>query len=109
MDRKTMLVQAETKRPTVTKDLKKLEEEAVEGMALKMMSETKGWKILLERFITPRSSLSRFLQTKTTQERHEVHGSLNELNELMNFLDRHIKDGKTASEQIESIRKGGVK
>lgn len=100
-----MLIQADSQRLTMPKDMKKLEEEATEGMALKMMVETKGWKILLERFIKPRSLVGRFLQTKTTQERHEMWGALGELNELMNFVERHIKDGQTASEQIEAIRK----
>lgn len=107
MDRKSMLLQAESLKPTMPKDVNKLEEIATEGMAFRMMIETRGWKMLLEKFIKPRSSVNRFLQTKTTQERHEAWGALGELNELMSYIERHIKDGEDAARQVDAIKKGG--
>ena len=105
MDRKSLLIQEDLGRPKVPKDPKTLENEASEGMALRMMIESRGWKVLLEKFINPRNSLQRFLQTKTIQERHEVHGALSELSALMSFINRHINDGKDSFEELETIKK----
>lgn len=105
MDRKSMLIQAEAQVPQMPKDVKKLEEDESEGIALKIMTETRGWRILLEKFMKPRYSLKRFLQSSTTQTRHEVWGALQELDDLMSFIDRHIKDGQSAQEQLKSMRK----
>jgi len=109
MDRKEMLIQADSERPKVLRDPKKLELEASEGMALRAMSETRGWKILLEKFINQRNSLRRFLQTKTTKERDEVHGALTELDELLNFVNGHIRDGQSSWEELEAIKRNGRK
>ena len=91
----------------MVKDVKKLEEEAIEGLALRQMTETRGWKILLEKFIKPRNSVKRFLLTKTIQERNEAHGALSELDALMSFLEVHIKEGQGADAQLEALKKQG--
>jgi hypothetical protein len=109
MDRKSLLLQEDLKRPVMPQDPKKLEVEADEGLALRMMSDTRGWKLLLEKFIKPRSSVNRILQAKTALDRNEACGAVEELTELMNFVDRHIKDGQTAYEQREAMKKGGSK
>jgi hypothetical protein len=107
VDRKTLLVQADLERPKLPRDPKKLENEASEGLALKQMIETRGWKILLAEFIEKRNSIQRFLSTKTTKERDEAFGALTELNELLNFVSRHIKDGEDSWKELETIKRNG--
>lgn len=109
MDRKTLLIQADLERPKMPKDPKKLEDEASEGLALKQMTESRGWKLVLEKFIIPRNSTKRFLSTKTTKERDEAFGALAELNELLNFVNGHIKDGEDSWKELEAIKRNGRK
>jgi len=106
MDRKSLLIQAEATRPVMPTDPKKLEEEATEGMALKNMIEGRGWKYLLQKFIEPRRQVSRILQEKTQISRNEACGAVDELNKLIDFINRHIADGHIALEQIEAAKKG---
>jgi hypothetical protein len=109
MDRKDMLIQADLQAPKVPKDAKKLDDEAVEGIALKQMSESRGWKVLMEKFIKPRSHISRILQAIDRKGRDEACGAVDELLALTNFVEGHIKDGYSALEQLEAIKKQGRK
>ena len=106
MDRKSLVMQAQAQAPTVPKDEKTLAKKEDEGMALRAMTETRGWKMLYENFIKTRSSINRFLQTSTTQERHEIFGALSELNDLMSYVQAHITEGDESSKDLAALRKG---
>lgn len=106
-DRKDMLVQVDLQAPKMPKEAKKLEEESSEGFALKVMTESRGWKILLEKFIKPRSHVNRILAARTTQERHEACGAVAVLQDLTNFVEGHIKEGYSALSELETLRKEG--
>jgi hypothetical protein len=103
-DRKDLLLQGETpEKPVFQRDESSLAEFTDKGTAYSILKESRGWKMLLNEFITPRKSLDRFLKTKTGQERHEVWGALKELDELISFIEGRIKEGNDAAKQLKAL------
>lgn len=106
MDRKDLILPLEVPtRQSIQTPEPRLAEMAEEAAILLMMTETRGWKLLMEKFITPRSALSRILQAQGNRPRDEAIGAVSELTELTRFVDGHIADGKSAAEQLELSRK----
>jgi hypothetical protein len=105
--RKEILMEAEA--PKVTQyDLSrvpKLTADVDEATALSLMKESRGWKVVLNKFIEPRISRDRMLQAHTAQERAEVWGAVGELDELVKFVNGHIKEGQKANEELEALKK----
>jgi hypothetical protein len=105
--RREIVMEAEVPSSTEfdRKRVPKLTEEVDEATALSLLKESRGWQIVLNRFIEPRLSRDRILQAKTSQERAEVWGAVGELDELVKFIEGRIKDGQKANEQLEAIKK----
>jgi len=79
---------------TKVDDSAKLRQQADEFYALKVTLDSRGWKEIIGKYLANRLDLNRFLQTKTTQERHEMYGALNEVQEFISFLEQKLKDGE---------------
>jgi len=106
MDRKDLLLQWEVpSEPLIWQDEPNLADKTDKGAAYSLLKESRGWKLLLSEFITPRKSLDRFLKTKTTQERHEIWGALKELEELISHVEGRIKEGNDAAKQLRALYK----
>jgi len=96
------LVMAEN--PVKTDGSAKLRNSADLMYAIKVTLDSRGWKTIIAPYLENRLNLDRFLQTKNTQERHEIHGALSELQDFINFLNRKIEDGEKAV--LELSKKG---
>ncbi len=105
MDRKEMLLKVDLpKRPEIV-DEGKLSSLVDEASALAAMRETRGWKILYEKHIGPRTSIERIFSARGPFRRAEEIAAVKELDLLLKFVNGTIEDGQKANEKLEKIRK----
>lgn len=108
MDRKDLIMQEETPpKPEILVSESKLAELSDEAVALIQMMDTRGWKLLHDKFIEPRSSRNRLLSAKTRLERDEVWSAVNELAELMSWIKGRIDQGQKAIKTLETLKNQG--
>ena len=83
-------------------DISKLKAIAEEGGLFASLVSHPGWSKLQKDWITPRSSMDRIRQAdkdKLAEERDAI----NELLDLLNFIDRKIKDGSKAADELRNL------
>lgn len=86
-------------------DEKKLSNMADEAAALAAMKETRGFKILYQKFIEPRTSLERIYAAQGADQQVGTIAAVHELDLLMKFINGSITDGQKANEELETLRK----
>ena len=107
MDRKDLLVREDIpSRPEITAPESNLAEIVDKSSAYVIMTETRGWKRLIEDFINPRISIRRILDAPAGALRNEVCGELKSLDELLKHVSGAIEEGQKAAKQLEILRKG---
>jgi hypothetical protein len=106
MERKDLLIaEAETPRPQIPQSEEKLSEVVEEAACLLQLVEGRGWKMLVTKWIEPRSSLSRILSQPGGRQRDEAVAAVAELTELKKYIDGRIEEGKKAARKLETLNK----
>jgi len=82
---------------------KKLTEEIADGTALLSLKSSRGWKLLLDEFLTPNTHISKLLSAPK-EKRDEAHARVEILLELLNFIDQKITQGVRGSETVEQLK-----
>lgn len=106
MDRKDMLL-AEAggfRPPQPKRDVQTLTEVRDEGASYLELVETRGWKLLLKKFLEPRSSVNRILSQPGGRSRDEATAAVAELVELKNYVEGRIKEGLKAHEELKALK-----
>ncbi len=105
-DRRDMLLKEENipKRPRVVNEVSLLGD-VDEAAALVALTGMRGWKILQDKFFTPRMSIERLLQKLGPFKHAEERGAVRELRYLIDFVEGRIKKGQEANSDLETLRK----
>ena len=106
LDRRDLITREDIpSRPEIVAPESNLMENADKGSAYVIMTETRGWKKLVEEFINPRLSIRRVLDAPAGAIRNEVCGELKSLDELLKYVSGAIEEGQKAAKQLELLRK----
>lgn len=106
LDRRDLITREDIpSRPEVIVPEANLAEAADKGSAYVIMTETRGFKKLMEEFVNPRLSLRRILDTPAGASRNEICGELKALDDLLKHISGVIEEGQKASKQLETLRK----
>jgi hypothetical protein len=82
---------------------KRLTEEIADGTALLSLKNSKGWKLIVDEFITPNTHISKLLSAPK-EKRDEVHARVEVLLELLNFIEQKITQGVRGSDTAEQLK-----